>query len=210
MVEWKTIENYEGLYEVSNTGQVKALEREIINKNGRIQKYPEKILKHDLNTMSFTTYSRVTLCKNHTTKRFLVHRLLAKAFIPNPLNKEHINHIDNNGQNNYTANLEWCTHSENMIHAEKQGRLFASQSKGGKAGGKVNQAKMEAKMVKLVNTYVNDWFVTSTDYFMRANKPYLPCRCVCGKEAGIELGRLVRKEVTCCYQCYQKQRNLKI
>ena len=103
---YKDIKGYENEYQVSNLGNVKSLKRNII-------------LKPDIND----NYKRVTLCQNGETKRISVHRLVATAFINNPLNKPHINHIDNNPNNNDVNNLEWCTHSENMIHAHNQGRL---------------------------------------------------------------------------------------
>ena len=68
-------------------------------------------------------YLCVSLCNNGFSKSFNVHRIIAEAFIPNPENKPQVNHIDNNGLNNNYTNLEWATHSENMIHASKQGRL---------------------------------------------------------------------------------------
>ena len=67
-------------------------------------------------------YHRATLCINGITQRIAVHRIVAETYIPNPHNKPHINHIDNNPLNNTVVNLEWCDHSENMLHCHKQGR----------------------------------------------------------------------------------------
>lgn len=200
---WKEIHNYVGLYAVSNLGNVKSLARTIINKNGRSQKYNEKLLKWDITKHEQTSYARVTLCKDHIPKRFSVHRLVAEAFIPNDnCTKNCVNHIDNNGLNNPASNLEWCTHSENMIHAQKQGRLFNSQSKGGTKGGAVGKRKMLQNAEKLVGTQVADWTIlSSTPSIYRAKKNYLPCKCKCGILSDIELGRLIRKEVTCCVNC---------
>lgn len=75
-------------------------------------------------------YQRVTLCVEGKTQRHSVHRMVAETFIPNPESKPHINHIDNNPSNNTVSNLEWCTHSENMLHCYKQDRcssLVASE-----------------------------------------------------------------------------------
>lgn len=67
-------------------------------------------------------YFLVTLVdSNGKHKNRFIHRLLAKAFIPNPLNKAHVNHIDGNKQNNSICNLEWCTPKENAVHAMKIG-----------------------------------------------------------------------------------------
>ena len=64
-------------------------------------------------------YCKIGLYNNITNKwdSFLLHRLIAIAFISNPNNKPHINHIDNNGMNNAVCNLEWCTPKENMRHS---------------------------------------------------------------------------------------------
>lgn len=67
-------------------------------------------------------YKRVTLSINGNIERHLVHRLVGLLYVNNPLNLPHINHIDNNTANNYYSNLEWVTHSENMIHCHKQNR----------------------------------------------------------------------------------------
>ena len=147
---WKDITDYEGHYQVSNLGNIKALYREFIGQNGVIKKYPERLLKPDEYCTSKVKYQRVTLSKNHKTKRFQVHRLVATHFIDNPTNKPFVNHIDNDGLNNKVTNLEWVTHSENMIHAQKQGRLFHAQSAGGKAGSHTNRLTMLSKVDQMI------------------------------------------------------------
>ena len=97
--EWKSIDGYEGLYEISNTGQIR-------NAKGEINKSQIKKDKH-------TNYREISLWKDGTHKRFLVHRLVAKAFIPNPNNLPIINHKDQDGTNNFVNNLEWCDHCYN-------------------------------------------------------------------------------------------------
>lgn len=107
--EWRPIVGYEGLYEVSNTGKVKALERLVMN-NGGLQHKHERILKPNFNKNNRGT---VVLCKNGYTYATTVHRLVAQAFIPNPENKPCIDHIDTNIRNNHVNNLRWCTQKEN-------------------------------------------------------------------------------------------------
>lgn len=106
---WKDIKGYEGLYQVSNMGNVKSLERTVRNSRGyRI--VAERILKPQSNSKG---YLYVNLYKDGKMKRCRVNRLVAQAFLPNPHNLPVINHKDENKQNNYVENLEWCSHSYN-------------------------------------------------------------------------------------------------
>lgn len=98
---WKDIKGYEGLYKISNYGRIYSY-------------YSKKLLK---TTLCNGGYLRGHLYKNTKVKAFLVHRLVAKAFIPNPENKPEVNHIDGNKKNNNVENLEWVTSKENMEHA---------------------------------------------------------------------------------------------
>lgn len=106
---FKPIKNYESLYAVSNLGRVKSLYR-IIN-NHIID---EKILSP---RKSKDGYLSVILHKDNKPKTFKIHRLVAETFIPNPENKETVNHKDGNKLNNAVINLEWSTRSEQMYHA---------------------------------------------------------------------------------------------
>lgn len=101
---WKDIKGYEGLYQISNLGDVKRIS------SGKI-----------LKPYSHNGYIRVALSKDNTPKHMDIHRLIAQAFIPNPENKPEINHKDGNKENNSIQNLEWCTRKENMSHAKKMG-----------------------------------------------------------------------------------------
>lgn len=123
--EWRSIEGFEGLYEVSNYGEVKALER-IVENNGGMQRKHERILKQ--NTKSHCV---VVLCKNGKTYSRLVHRLVAIAFIPNPENKPVVDHIDTNPMNNRADNLRWVTIQENCMNPLT--RMHNSESKKGHA-----------------------------------------------------------------------------
>lgn len=127
-MEWKPVVGYEGLYEVSESGLVKSLEREKFcgHEGSKPQITKEKILKERICKMG---YPVVSLSKDSKAKSVRVHRILALAFIPNPENKPCVNHIDNNPMNKSLDNLEWCTQKENMQHASKQGRMFSHQDK---------------------------------------------------------------------------------
>lgn len=104
---WKDIEDYEGLYQVSNFGNIK-------NIKSQKHKFLKKSLKNN-------KYMKVNLSKNNKLRTFAVHRLVAIAFIPNPHNKLRVNHKNGIKSDNYYENLEWVTDSENMIHAIETG-----------------------------------------------------------------------------------------
>jgi hypothetical protein len=105
---WKDIKGYERLYEVSNKGRIKVL-----------RYCKERILKPSVTN----GYQKITLTLDGQRRSFKLHRLVAKAFVPNPKNKPEVNHKDFDKQNNCADNLEWATHLENICHAAKGGRF---------------------------------------------------------------------------------------
>lgn len=114
MIElWRDIKDYEELYQVSSLGRVKSLERKS-DVDGRLIK--SKILKTGLNNPG---YKFIVLRKNGISENKMIHRLVAEAFLNNPL--DCVNHIDGNKQNNKVTNLEWCTYSDNRKHAYDKG-----------------------------------------------------------------------------------------
>ena len=111
--EWRTIKDYEGLYEISNMGRVKSLPKCAFTSNPYFTGYrhtKEKILKGGTTKLGYKT---VTLRKNGKGKFIYIHRLVAEAFIPNPNDLPEVNHKDENPANNCVDNLEWCTHIYN-------------------------------------------------------------------------------------------------
>ena len=127
---WKDIEDYERLYQVSNLGNVKSKKR-------------NKLLK------PYTTsndYLVVKLSHNNKQINYFVHRLVAKAFIPNPENKPQVNHKDENIQNNNANNLEWCTHSYNQNYGKRNKRVQE------KLGIKINQYDLKGNYIKTFNS----------------------------------------------------------
>lgn len=111
--EWRAIKGYEGLYEVSNFGNVRSLERKVYRRFSWV-KLKGKILK----PANIKGYCKVVLCKNGESKLLALHRLVAETFIPNPNQYPEVNHIDENKSNNNVNNLEWCTHSYNMNYGD--------------------------------------------------------------------------------------------
>ena len=101
---WKNIKDYEGLYQISNLGRVK-----------RIWKTKENICTPILQK----EYYYINLCKHQKSKRKLLHRLVAQAFIPNPDNLTEVNHKDEDKLNNRVENLEWCTSKYNSNYGTR-------------------------------------------------------------------------------------------
>lgn len=106
---WKDIKNYEGLYQVSNLGNVKSL------RTGKKIYYS-----------TAGGYYRVNLFKDKRRKGFSIHRLVAEMFIPNYNNKPCVNHKDCNRKNNKVDNLEWCTYKENNNYGKHILRMKVS------------------------------------------------------------------------------------
>lgn len=129
---WKDVVGFEGCYKVSNLGQVKSLERLVLN-NGGLQRRQEKILKAHKDVRG---YLSVVLCKDGKTFPRTIHRLVAEAFIPNPENKPIVDHLDTNPANNRVDNLRWTTQQENCMNPLT--RVNNSNSKKGHPGHKVN------------------------------------------------------------------------
>lgn len=116
-----------GYYEVSNLGRVRSLKR-IIKDTWCTRSFEGRVLKQTKHNGK-QPYFYVTLSKEHKTKKILVHRLVAEAFIDNPECKPQVNHKDGNVHNNKVSNLEWVTNAENTQHAYDTG-LYVNSRKG--------------------------------------------------------------------------------
>jgi hypothetical protein len=114
--EWKSVQDYESCYEISNLGRVKSLSR--ILKNNQFKK--ELIRTGGIDNKG---YYSIILSKDGKNKRMAIHRLIALHFIDNPEDKCCINHIDGNRVNNSLSNLEWVTLTENARHAYDTGLI---------------------------------------------------------------------------------------
>lgn len=113
--EFKPIPGYEGLYEISNHGNVWSIPR--INSGRRFGGYKISV------SQGRSKYKQVQLSKNGVTTPFLVHRLVALAFVPNPNNLPCVNHKDEDKANNRADNLEWCTYSYNCNYGTRNERI---------------------------------------------------------------------------------------
>lgn len=125
---WKPIKGLEGTYEVSSFGRVKRLSRIVTNSLNRVRTYPEKILK--MGSMagrdSYKGEGYLTIrltIEQGKDKLFLIHRLVALAFLGKPKLGYCVNHIDGIKTNNNINNLEWVTYSQNTKHAYKLGLM---------------------------------------------------------------------------------------
>lgn len=124
---WKPIQGYEGYYEVSDIGEVRSLDRYVVNTRGK-HAGQRRLLKGSMMKLTEGKSKReeggylvVNLRKNHTSWVVPVHVLVARAFIPNPDDMPTVNHKDGNKLNNRVENLEWVSYSENNTHALRTG-----------------------------------------------------------------------------------------
>lgn len=143
---WKDVKGYEGLYQVSNQGIIKSLDRVVSNHQG------SGIRKGKIMSVSMCKgYCRVILTREAKPFSPFVQRVVAGAFIPNPENKKEVNHINGIKTDNRVENLEWCTPSENVKHAYDSGLK------------KVIKGKGHYRSMKVIDTISGKVFDTATD-----------------------------------------------
>lgn len=161
---WKDIEGYEGLYQVSNLGRVRSLDR-VVNRinprNGNPLTFILRgvVMKQHKNKGG---YMRVSLKIKEPHRTCLVHRLVAKAFIPNPNNLPEVNHKNQVRNDNRAENLEWCTSMYNMHYGDCQHKIY------------------EGQHFKAINVYTKDGkFINRYDSIAKASE-----------ETGVSTGRI--------------------
>ena len=124
---WKDVVDYKGIYEVSNFGNVRSVDRIITYKNGVKVPYKGELKSQVVDKYG---YNYVSLYENQRHKQGMVHRMVAQAFIPNPEKMPQVNHIDGDKLNNSLENLEWVTPQENLAHAKETGLLEGVSGEG--------------------------------------------------------------------------------
>lgn len=148
--EWKSIEGYEGKYEVSNLGRIKSL----INNTGKKR---EKILKPRISKQG---YLYLNLWRGSVAKSKKIHRIVAEAFCKKPTDAQCVNHINGVKTDNRAENLEWCTYSYNIKHAYKE--KLITPTKGEKNGmygvhGKDHPSSKPVLQFDLEGNYIKRW-----------------------------------------------------
>lgn len=150
---WKDIKGYEGLYQISNLGNIK-----------NIKKYNHMLLTGCLDKDG---YKITVLTKDRIKKTVKIHRLVAIAFISNPEGKGQVNHIDGDKINNNDWNLEWNTHSENQLHAHRTGLKTGNKGKKCSFYGLTGSKNINSR--KIINTKTNQTFDSikeASDFYM--------------------------------------------
>ncbi len=163
-MEWKAIDGYDGAYLVNRLGEVKSVKRYGMRETHILK--PGK---------SVAGYWIVALSKKSKMRSFQIHALIAKYFIPNPLNLPCINHKDSNRLNNKISNLEWCTHAHNVLHGYLQGfnnPNKLNQKTSNHTGVGMARGKWRAFICRL-NKFIHvGYFKTEREAFL-ARKKYL-------------------------------------
>lgn len=136
---WKDIFGYEGLYQVSDQGRVKSLERKVRHWRGE-RTVKERILKPSVDKDG---YLKVSLCDRKNKKNFFVHRLICEVFHENPDNKPQVNHLNEDKSDNRAYNLEWSTPRENNNFGTRNERIAKTQSK------PVGQYTLDGELIKV-------------------------------------------------------------
>lgn len=149
---WKDVIGYEGLYQISNLGKVKSLDRYIFKDRWSGFHYYGKILKPQITC----GYPTVKLSKNKKYKSCSIHRLIAIHFIPNPENKPQVNHINSIRNDNRIENLEWVTAQENIIHGYKYGYMKSPKAMTGRFG-KDNPKSVPVLKISIDNDILHEY-----------------------------------------------------
>lgn len=117
-MEWRDVVGYEGYLEVSDTGLIRSVEREVRHKYGTTMRIKSREIKGHPDPKG---YLKVRTSINKEKTSIKIHRAVAEAFIPNPNNKPQVDHIDGDKTNNTVSNLRWVTNRENFDYSVANG-----------------------------------------------------------------------------------------
>lgn len=137
---WKDVPNYQGLYQVSNYGNVRSLDHYSNN-----HFYKGRVLKPSADRDG---YLHVRLCKNGHVKVFRVHRIVANVFLPNHDKKLQVNHLNENKKDDEVTNLEWCTAKQNSNYGTRNKRISIA-NRNGKLSKKIKQLGKAGNLIKI-------------------------------------------------------------
>ena len=166
--EWRPIEGYEGLYEVSNTGQVRSLDRYVKTCYEAYKLHKGKILSP---AKDKNGYLKVHLCCNGKHNIIRVHRLVALTFLPNPDNLPEVNHKDEVKTNNNVDNLEWCDRKYNNNYGTKIERQKKTNIQNGFWTGLSKEEYMK-KYNQDRKEYKKKWYQENKDKAKEYDKKY--------------------------------------
>jgi hypothetical protein len=172
---WKDIQNFEGLYQISNLGRVKSLDRYIELKNGTNRFVKGRVLKPSKHKTK-PSYYNVILSNKGKRYSMSIHRLVAEHFIPNKDGKPQVNHKDGDKLNNKVNNLEWVTYSENTIHS------FSIGLSKGRKGENHHNNKLTYKEVRCIKELLVEGELKQSEI---ANKFKISFRTVSAIKRGV-------------------------
>ena len=166
--EWRPIEGYEGLYEVSSYGRVRSLDRYVKTCYEAYKLHKGKILSP---AKDKNGYLKVNLCCNGKHNTIRVHKLVAQAFIPNPDNLPEVNHKDEVKTNNNVDNLEWCDRSYNISYGTRTERQKKTNIQNGFWTGLSKEEYMK-KYNQDRKEYRKKWYQENKDRICEQQKEY--------------------------------------
>lgn len=151
---WKAIAGYEGYFSVSDLGRIRSETRTVPHKRHGSVTYTGKMLSPTITERGANRYCLINLTKDGKGKSWLVHRLVAAAFVDNPNDQNVVNHIDGDGTNNRASNLEWISAQENTEHAYRLGLAK------GNVGIKNPSAKLTVDDVRAIKELIREGQMT--------------------------------------------------
>lgn len=151
-IVWRDIPKYESTYQISSNGKIRSKDRYI---HTNITKNKKRLIRGLVRkpVLDQDGYKRICLYGNGKPKLRGIHRLVAETFIPNPLHKPQVNHIDGNKLNNSIENLEWVTQAENEAHAQQRCLKACGEQNGWSKLTANYVVDIRKKYVKGVNQY---------------------------------------------------------